>query len=167
MTGRRLPGLDQPQETRFFMIIAGWALALGIIYWLVSRELAGTALLAGLALATGAMAAWLIRGRRATPMEGRGDRRPVVPEGGTDAAGAGTAGVDRPFQDDEGRLPDPTLGPFALGLGIALAATGPVFGLAPVVVGAVSLIWGAWTWLAAARDEHDALRAEDRADDPA
>ena len=143
--GRRLPGLDQPQETRFFLIIAGWAFVLGLIYWLVSAESAGTALLAGLALATGAMAAWLIRGRRR----------------GAEVTGRGTEGIDRPFLDEEGRLPDPTLAPFALGLGIALAATGPVFGLAPVVLGAVSFAWGAWGWFTAARDEHDALGGAD------
>ena len=73
----RLPLADQPQETRFFLIICGWAAALGIIYWFVSYEVAGTALLAGLALASGLISAWLIRARslaarrRSTPSEPR------------------------------------------------------------------------------------------------
>jgi hypothetical protein len=138
----RLPFADQPQETRFFVLIAGWAGSLGVIYWIVSGEVAGTILLAGLALATGALSVWLIRSSRA------------------DTSGGGTEGVDRPFLDEEGRLPGPTLAPFAVGLGVALAALGPVFGVAPVAVGAVSLLWGAGTWLGAARGEFDAQERE-------
>ena len=111
----RLPFADQPQETRFFLLIAGWAGALGVIYWFVSYEVAGTVLLAG---------------------------------------------VDRPFLDEEGRLPAPTLAPFAVGLGVALAALGPVFGIAPVAVGAVSFLWGAGTWFAAAREEFNAQKRD-------
>ncbi|HEU5205441.1 MAG TPA: hypothetical protein VFU17_14205 [Candidatus Limnocylindrales bacterium] len=153
----RLPFADQPQETRFFLLICGWAGTLGIIYWFVSHEVAGTALLAGLALASGVISAWLIRARRLAA------RRQPVPSGTahlatgrTDASGGGTAGVDRPFLDESGRLPDPTLAPFAVGLGVALVVLGPVFGVAPVAVGAVSLLWGASLWLRAARDELDA-----------
>jgi hypothetical protein len=151
----RLPLADQPQETRFFLIIAGWAGALGIIYWFVSYEVAGTALLAGLALASGLVSAWLIRERR---LAGRGRPESATPDltaDRTDASGGGTSGVDRPFLDESGPLPDPTLAPFAVGLGVALVVLGPVFGLAPVAVGAVSFVWGASLWLRAARDELD------------
>ena len=58
-----------------------------------------------------------------------------------------------------GTPPAPTLAPFAVGLGVALAALGPVFGLAPVAVGAVSFLWGAGTWLRAGREEFDAQNA--------
>jgi hypothetical protein len=143
----RLPFADQPQETRFFLLIFGWAGALGVIYWFVSHEVAGTALLAGLALASGLLSAWLIRARR------QSKRRA--------SAEAGTTGVDRPFLDESGRLPDPTLAPFAVGLGIALAVLGPVFGVAPVAVGVVSFLWGASMWLAAARDEFEAEEVDD------
>jgi hypothetical protein len=139
----RLPLADQPQETRFFLLIFGWAGALGVIYWFVSYEVAGTVLLAGLALASGLISVWLIRARRQTlqrPAES------VPPD----------AATDRPFLDESGRLPDPTLAPFAVGLGVALMVLGPVFGVAPVAVGAVSLLWGAALWLRAARDELDA-----------
>ena len=138
----RLPFADQPQETRFFLLIAGWAGALGVIYWFVSYEVAGTVLLAGLALATGALSVWLIRSQR------------VRPQGDSGSA------ADRPFLDEEGRLPAPTLAPFAVGLGVALAALGPVFGLAPVAVGAVALLWGAGTWFGAAREEFDAQKRD-------
>ena len=155
----RLQFANEPQETRFFLLIAGWAGALGVIYWFVSYEVAGTVLLAGLALATGALSVWLMRSQRlrrrradAGPPELALDR--------PDTSGGGTAGVDRPFLDEEGRLPAPTVAPFAVGLGVALAALGPVFGLAPVAVGAVSFLWGAGTWFAAAREEFNAQKRE-------
>jgi hypothetical protein len=144
----RLPFANRPPETRFFLLIFGWAGALGAIYWFVSHEVAGTALLAGLALASGLISIWLIRARR------RAKRR-------ASAAAGVTTGVERPFLDESGRLPDPTLAPFAVGLGIALAVLGPVFGVAPVAVGVVSFLWGASMWLAAARDEFDAEEVED------
>lgn len=156
---RRVVGLEEPQETRFFLLITAWAFVLGIVYWVVSQEPAGTGLLAGLALAGAAMSAWLVRGARSGRVRRHADERPLVPESEADVPGAGTAGIDRPFHDEEGRLPEPSLAPFALGLGIALIATGPVFGLAPVMVGVIALLWGAWQWLAAARAEHEELGA--------
>ena len=146
----RLPFADQPQETRFFLLIAGWAGALGVIYWFVSYEVAGTVLLAGLALATGSLSVWLMRSQRL--------RRRRAEAGAPEAAAP--EAVDRPFLDEEGRLPAPTLAPFAVGLGVALAALGPVFGLAPVAVGAVSFLWGAGTWFGAAREEFDAQKRD-------
>ena len=55
----RLPFADQPQETRFFLLIAGWAGALGIIYWFVSYEPAGTAMLAIFGVAMAVMG-WIL-----------------------------------------------------------------------------------------------------------
>jgi hypothetical protein len=68
---------------------------------------------------------------------------------------------DRPFSDESGRIPDETLAPFAVGLGVAVAATGLVFGVAPVVVGLLPLSWGAWTWLTAAGEELAATRLDE------
>ena len=141
----RLPFADEPQETRFFLVIAGWAGALGVVYWFLSYEVAGTVLLAGLALATGALSVWLMRSQRHRQRRAEA----AAPEAG-----------DRPFLDEEGRLPAPTLAPFAVGLGVALAALGPVFGVAPVAVGAVSFLWGTGTWLRAGREEFDAQKRD-------
>ena len=44
------------EEYRFFLRTGGWALLAGAVYWLVSRDVAGTILLAGLAVATLAFA---------------------------------------------------------------------------------------------------------------
>jgi NADH:ubiquinone reductase (H+-translocating) len=70
-----------------------------------------------------------------------------------DGSGGGTGGIDRPFLDERGIIPDPSLGPFAVGLGTALMTTGLIFGLAPVVVGLVPFAWGGLVWLRSARDE--------------
>jgi hypothetical protein len=80
-----------------------------------------------------------------------------VPE--VDAPG----GPATPFRDESGRLPGETLAPMALGLGIALALTALVFGPWLLVAGVVPFAWGAWTWLAGARDELDATVADEQA----
>jgi hypothetical protein len=83
----------------------------------------------------------------------------TIPAG--EGTGAGTGGVDRPFLDETGRLPDETIAPFAVGLGVAIAATGLIFGPAPVIVGLLPLAWGAWAWLSGARAELDAQERDD------
>jgi hypothetical protein len=47
---------------------------------------------------------------------------------------------------------------------VALAATGLIFGIAPVIVGLLPLGWGAFTWLSSANDELAATQAEAEAD---
>jgi hypothetical protein len=155
---RRWLGLDEPQETRFFLVIAAWALGSGIVYWIVSQEPAGTALLLGLGIACGAMVARLVLVRRAADVRRRASadaqHAEGVHPGRVDASGGGTGGIDRPFQDRRWLVPDPTLAPFAVGLGLALISTGAIFGIATVLVGALPLAWGGWTWLTSAREEY-------------
>lgn len=137
---RRVLLLDHPQETRFFAVIGALGVVLGIAYWFVSYEVAGTVLLTSFGLASGLAAARLVVTRR----------------------NAGEpAGADRPFLDESGRLPAPTLAPLALGLGISLALTAVVFGPWLVVAAAIPLAWGGWAWFAGARDEFDAVEGEE------
>ncbi len=156
---RRLAALDEPQETRFFLFLAAFGLVVAVAYWLVAHEAAGTALLAGFTGATGIVGLRLVidpAGRRVRHLAGASPSEPAATTAGEDTAGGGTRSVDRPFVDESGRLPSETIAPFAVGLGVALAATGLVFGPAPVLLGALPLGWGAWSWLTAARDELDA-----------
>jgi hypothetical protein len=162
---RRLLGLDEPQETRVFLFVAAFGLVIGVIYWFVSYEVAGTVLLLLFGVANGALAIALVRApgarlvrRRATRDEGAPnidpDRRDV-------GGGSGTGDVDRPFLDELGRLPGDSFAPFAVGLGAATAVTGVIFGPAPVVVGLLPFLWGAVAWLRGAGDELDATEAAD------
>jgi hypothetical protein len=159
---RRLLGLDQPQETRLFLLLGAFGVLIGIGYWFVSHEAAGTALLLGFGLANGVVGSLLATDPAATRVraavrlraEGRSPEPPA-----DDRAGGGTGGLDRPFLDESGRLPSATLAPFAVGLGVATAATAIVFGAAPLVAGVVPLAWGTWTWLRGARDEWEATEA--------
>lgn len=164
---RRLVAADEAQETRVFLLMAAFGLVVAAIYWLVSYELVGSVLLGAFGLATGLIAARLagdpasgrVRGRSSRPATAADDLGDT-----TDSAVGGSGGIDRPFRDESGRIPDETIAPFAVGLGAALASTGLIFGLAPVVVGVLPLAWGAWSWLTAAGDELRATRRdEDRA----
>ena len=171
---RRLLAADEAQETRVFVLMAIFGFVVAAIYWFVSYESAGTVLLGGFGLATAVIAARLAadpasrRLRRAAgARHSDGEVReassgPASASGhATDVTGGGTGGVDRPFSDESGRLPNTTIAPFAVGLGFAVATTGVVFGLVPVVVGALPLAWGAWAWLSAAKAELVATALDD------
>jgi hypothetical protein len=110
---------------------------MAVVYWFVSYEAAGSVLLAGFGLACG------IIGVRAG------------------AGGTARMDADRPLLDEHGRIPSPTFGPFALAVGIALAATSLVFGLAPLVVAVLPVAWGAREWLGRASAELDATDADE------
>ncbi len=170
---RRLIAADEAQETRVFLFMAVFGVVVAAIYWFVSYEAAGTAMLGGFGLATGVIGLRLAvdpaskRLREARSRErvlgGHGGRGgsgpPEVPE--KDVPGGGEGGVDRPFLDESGRLPDETIAPFAVGIGLAVAATGLIFGPAPLIVGVLPLAWGAWAWLTAAGEEHVAAERDD------
>jgi hypothetical protein len=162
---RRLLGLDEPQETRVFLFVAAFGIVIGLIYWFVSYEVAGTVLLLVFGVANGVLALALIRAPGASLVRrraGRDERALDVDPGRRDVGGgAGTGDVDRPFLDERGRLPGDSFAPFAIGLGAATAATGLIFGPAPVVVGLLPFLWGAISWLRGAGEELDATEADD------
>jgi hypothetical protein len=168
---RAILGLDAPPEARFFQSVSAFAIVIAVIYWFVSYEIAGTILLGGFGLGSGAMGFTL-----AANAERRRATRPLPPivggfapgDGGTPPRGDGAAGdgsapddLQRPFLDESGRVPSPTFAPFALGIGVAVAATSLVFGPAPLVVGVVPILWGAWRWMTGASDELAATSASD------
>jgi len=168
---RRVLLLDHPQETRFFAVIGALGVVLGIAYWFVSYEVAGTVLLVGFGLASGLAAARLFvtwRGREVARRVRAGAGEPSArgPDEG-EGPGGGLAGVDRPFLDESGRLPAPTLAPLALGLGISLALTAVVFGPWLLVAAVIPLVWGCWAWFAGAREEFEAAEGDEMVADPA
>ena len=164
---RRLLGLDEPQETRVFLFVAAFGLVIGVIYWFVSYEVAGTVLLLLFGVTNAVLALALVRApgaalvrRRAAVGEGAAD---VDPDRRDVGGGSGTGDVDRPFLDELGRLPGDSFAPFAIGLGAATAATGLIFGPAPVVVGLLPFLWGSIAWLRGAGEELEATEADDAA----
>ena len=170
---RRLLLRDHPQETRFFLFVGAFGVVLAIVYWVLTYELAGSTLLLGFGVGAGLLGFALLRSRpRAVALAARRGRREEgsdpgseLPEGtDPDVAGGGAGGIDTPFDDPSGRLPDETLAPLSLGLGLALAVTALVFGPWLLVAGLLPLAWGAWTWLAGARDELDATVEDESAE---
>jgi Cytochrome c oxidase subunit IV len=136
-----LIGVRSPIEARVFQGIAVLALIVAVVYWFVSYEAAGTLLLTGFAVASGIIGLLLANAGN--------DWR-------TTAAGRPQPDPDRPLLDERGRIPSPTLAPFAVGIGAAVALLSLVFGPAPLLVGVLPLAWGAADWLRRASAELDA-----------
>jgi hypothetical protein len=158
---RALTAADQPQEARVFLLFSAFGIVVGVIYWFVSYESAGTVLLLGFGAATGLLGLRLVVDPASRLVRERVRVRAADTIPTEEGTGAGTGGIDRPFLDETGRLPEETIAPFAIGLGVAVAATGLIFGPAPVAVGVLPLAWGAWAWLSGARAELDAQELDD------
>jgi Cytochrome c oxidase subunit IV len=146
-----LVGVRSPIEARIFQVIAMLALVVGVVYWFVSYEAAGTLLLIGFAVASGIIGLLLANAGSDWRDTARGRRDP-----------------ERPLLDERGRIPSPTLAPFAVGIGASIALLSLVFGPAPLLVGVLPLAWGAADWLRRASAELDAQepRVPDAGDAP-
>ncbi len=127
------------EEVRYFGRLAVYALLVGGAYWFLSHEPAGTMLLIGFGLATGAAFVVLRRGVR--------QEHP-----GTGSEG-GTATTEAPFADESGPVPTRSGAPLAVGFGIATVALAGAFGPWFLIAGAVPLVLGAVDWLRAAEQE--------------
>ena len=141
-----------PEEVRFFLRQAGFGLAVTVVYWFISYEVAGTIMLLafglGSALLTLVLALETRRGPSGRRWGGPWQWLALTP---ADAAS--------PTLEQEARLPAPGLAPFQVGLGVATAGLAAVFGPWFLVVGAVPLAVGAWGWIRSAMAEHRALEA--------
>ena len=115
-----------PEEAVFFGRSGIFGLVLAVAYWFVSYEVAGTVLLAGFGLATGA--AFLVLGRAAR---------------GRDVGEAAA-----PFEDEGGRVPLRSFAPLWVGVGLAVMSLAMAFGVWVVLAGVVPLALGAGAWLA-------------------
>ncbi|MHB8959065.1 MAG: aa3-type cytochrome oxidase subunit IV [Candidatus Limnocylindrales bacterium] len=139
------------EEIRYFGRLAIYALLVGGAYWFLSYEPAGTVLLIGFGLATGAAFVVLRRGVRQE-------------HGGAGSEG-GTATSEAPFADETGPVPTRSGAPLAVGFGIATVALAGAFGPWFLIAGAVPLVLGAVDWLRAAEREL-ALRSSTDDDAP-
>ncbi len=147
---------EQPEEVWFFLRIAAYAFFIGTVYWFLTYEAAGTMLLYGFGLAAGtAMLILAFAARRRRRAEDEARARGIVEtpeEGSTDANG--------PFGDDRGRIPSPSIAPFAIGLGAAVLGLGLILGPWLLLVGLIAALLGAVEWLAAAQRELRAVESE-------
>lgn len=127
------------EEVLYFGRMAAYALIVGVAYWFLSYEAAGTALLIGFGLATAAGFAVLRAGAR----------------GAQEADAAGEPGLegDGPFADESGPVPMRSAAPLAVGVGVAVVGLAGAFGAWFLVAGAVPLLLGAVDWLRSAERE--------------
>jgi hypothetical protein len=126
------------QEALLFSRLSIFGIVVGIVYWFVSYEAAGTAMLIGFGVASGviAIAIWAspTRGAAVARREAAGD---VVTE---------------PTE----RIPAPAFAPVLVAAGIAIAMLGLALGLLILPVGVVVAVIGGRYWLEAAIREADA-----------
>ena len=135
------------EEVALFVRSAIYGFAVGVVYWLLTYEDAGSVLLVGMGLATVvvALVLWFGLDRRWRSLRTIGD----APE--------------RPFEDEAGRIPGPTIAPIALAFGTAITVLGLVFTPALVITGLILVLIAAREWLRAAVDESAAEAAADEA----
>jgi Cytochrome c oxidase subunit IV len=138
-----------PEEVRFFGRLSIYALVVGVVYWVISYEYAGTVLLIGFGIATGA-AFLVLRGSRQRP------------DAGEHADGAIEREPDGPFGDESGPVPTRSAAPLAVGFGLAVIGLAGAFGPWFLLAGAVPLLLGAADWLHAANHELDQRSELDR-----
>jgi cytochrome c oxidase subunit IV len=133
-----------PEEVLVFGRMAAFGLIVGIAYWFIAYEPAGTLLLLGFGAATAVASAILwIRSRAA--------RRTAD---------------GWPIGAEPGRIPAPAYAPFFIGVGGGIVALGVAFGPLLVVIGAVVAVIGARLWLEAAMREADPSVVQDEPDSP-
>ena len=144
-----------PEEVRLWLRTAGFGLAIAVIYWFVSYEIAGTLLLVGFGIG-GAFLAVLM----AMALRRGGHRIDGRPWTWLGLAAEDSANV---LTDEEARMPAGSYAPIVLGLGISIAALGLVYGPWLVVAAIPLVLAGGRIWFREASAEHGAVeRATDR-----
>ena len=133
----RPPVDDRAVPLRVFLVIGGFVLLMGTIYWVASYEESGVVLLllaAALSLWVGSYL-WLLQ-RRAGPatVEATQAAGEVLAAEGAAMPGTGI--------EHEHYLPHASVWPFAIGLGAATLANGLVLGLWVIVPGVALMALG-------------------------
>jgi cytochrome c oxidase subunit IV len=146
-----------PEEVRFLGRLAAYGLLIGVIYWFVAYEVAGTVLLIAFGLAAGFATIVLL-------LDVRRRRRGPLPRRPADWLALTADERDPPFADEPATLPAGSGAPLEFGFGLAVAVLGLVFGAWLIALGMVPIVVGAATWIRAAMAEH---RAITRTDPPA
>jgi hypothetical protein len=147
-----------PEEVRLWLRTAGFGLAIAVVYWFVSYEIAGTLLLVGFGLGGAFLAVFSATSLRRAGHHVQGPPWTWI----------GLASPDAPnvLTDEESRLPSASFAPLAIGLAIAIAALGLVYGLWLVVAALPLLAIGARAWYREASAEHRAVERSRTTDRP-
>jgi hypothetical protein len=144
-----------PREILYFAGIGAYGLGIGIVYWFLTYETAGSVLLTVFGAGAVGFAVILGLSRPARAVA-------VMPADAADAAGAAT--TDSPFGSEPGRIPGPTLAPLEVGFGIAVASLSFAFGVWMLLAGIVPIVAGVYAWLRSSERELIATRRDDPAD---
>ncbi|MDP8905355.1 MAG: cytochrome c oxidase subunit 4 [Chloroflexota bacterium] len=141
-----------PEEMRFLLRAGGYGVGIGVVYWVLAAEPAGTILLIGFGLASLALLGltWWERRRQGRRLEGPAWRWLLLPP----------ASANGGFTHEEGRLPAHSLAPLTAALGLSVLALALVFGPWLAVAAAIPLAVGVRDWIVEAMAEHRALAAD-------
>ena len=140
-----------PEEVRFFARSAIFGLVVGVVYWFLSYEAAGTILLLGFGIAGTFLALEVRRESGVRPGAASGVRG-LIPLAGADEP--------NPFSGEGGWLPGPTAAPLATASGLALALLAIVFGPAMLVAAVGPLLVGTALWVRAVVREWRAVDSD-------
>ena len=141
-----------PREVIYFAGIGAYGFGIGIVYWFLTYETAGSILLVvfgGGAILFASFLAFSVRARDRAPT---GEPLPVEPD------------VEGPFGGPAGRVPAGSLAPLEMGFGLAVGALSLVFGVWMLLAAIVPLGAGAISWLRSSERELLATRRDDAAD---
>jgi len=140
------------QEARLFARMSAFGLAIGVVYWFLTYEPAGTVLLFLFGVAAGVGAVAEIVGSRRKGMDAEADTTGRAPPSARE-------GGDGP---DVEPVPEPGWAPLGIALGLGGLALGATFGPALLIAGVIVTLLSARSWLGAAVREARVARAKER-----
>jgi len=139
------------EEVRFFLRTALYSAAVGLIYWSISYEVAGSVMLAFVVLATGLVVGFLTIAVRATRGEltagagGPATRLALTMLRTLGFVEPRTVALEEPLAAERDRFPRGSPWPLIGGAGALLAGLGLVYGpwlLLPAIAVLVLTVWG-------------------------
>ena len=140
-----------PEEVRFFGRLGAWGVLVGTGYGVLTQEVVGTVALVAFGIGAGFLAVVFGANVRRT---GRG----MTGEGPLRWVGLPSRERDEsPFGDETARIPSRSLAPLEMGLGIALASLGLVFGPWLYLAAALPIVAGVRDWVRGAVEEYRAV----------
>jgi hypothetical protein len=141
------------EEVRFFLRTTLYSAAIGLLYWYISYEVAGSVMLAFVVLATGLVVGFLTVAVRATRGElAAGDGGPATRLALTILQTVGfveprTAALEEPLAAGLGRFARGSAWPMTGGAGALLVGLGLVYGPWLLLPGIVVLAFTVWGWI--------------------